>query len=448
VLGAGARGRLIDVLSATTLDRLIAEHGGGARRRLFPPEVTLGLFVEQAMSTDKACQDVVGRYRSERERHGLAVNGLGTGAYCKARQKLPLALLESCVAEVADVAGRCVPASARWRGREVRLVDGTCFSMPDTEALQADFPQPSSQAPGVGFPQLMMVGLMSLGSACVTNWTLSATQGEGNGESSQLWRLLDRLGPGDVLLADRVYATYFILAALLLRGVDFVMREHVGRKSPPVTAHAPDKGDRVLQWSRPVRPAWMPEAIYATIPETIAVRQVRDGGRFIVTSLMDPADVPADEVAWLYRQRWNIELDFRSIKTVMQMDVLRCKSPDMVRKEVAAHLLAYNLIRAVMAEAGAPEGLLPRQLGFTAAQRATAIYRCNIRTGTTAEHLRAARFLLLQQIVYWRIPVRPDRSEPRAVKRRPKTRVLLKEPRHHARKRNRRHRDVQTAAGA
>ncbi len=387
------------------------------------------------MNADAACQDVVGRYLSERTALGLAPNGLGTSSYCKARQRLPLALIQDCVAEVATIAARALPPAARWRGREIKLIDGTGVSMPDTPSLQATFPQSRSQAPGVGFPHAQIVGVISLGSGCVTDWTMTAVPGKRNGECSQLWSLLDHFAPGEVVIADRAYCSYFLLAALSLRGIDFVMHEHGARKNASAYSEVLGSNDRLLVWSRPTRPSWMSQATYDAVPEAMCVREVRDGGRLIVTSLRDPSEVCADEVAWLYTQRWHIELDFRSIKCVMEMDVLRCKSPDMVRKEVAAHLLAYNLIRVAMGEAARPEGLDLRQLSFAAARRAAAMYQSNVRNNATTKNCAAARFLMLQQISYWRIPDRPGRIEPRAVKRRPKPRALLTEPRQRARAR-------------
>lgn len=432
---AGARGRLLDVLSSSRLDDLVAQHCGIHRQRLFPPGVTLGLLVEQVMNADAACQDVMGRYLSQRTALGMTPNGLGTSSYCKARQRLPLALVHDCSAEVANIAAQALPPAARWRGREIKLIDGTGVSMPDTPSLQAAFPQSRCQAPGVGFPHALIVGVISLGSGCVIDWTMTATRGEGNGESSQLLHLLERFAPGEVVIADRAYGSYFMLSALQQRGIDFVIREHGARKNASAYSEVLGNNDRRLVWSRPARPAWMSQAIYDAVPEAMCVREVRDGQRLIVTSLRDPSEVSADEVAWLYAQRWHIELDFRSIKCVMQMDVLRCKSPDMVRKEVAAHLLAYNLIRVATGEAARPEGLDLRQLSFAAARRAAAMYQSNVRHDASAKNCAAARFILLQQITYWRIPDRPGRIEPRAIKRRPKPRTLLTESRQRARDR-------------
>lgn len=160
---AGARGRLLDVLSSSRLDDLVDQHCGIHRQRLFPPGVTLGLFVEQVMNADAACQDVMGRYLSPRTPLGMRPNGLGTSSYCKARQRLPLALIQGCSAEVANIAAQALPPAARWRGREIKLIDGTGVSMPDTPSLQAAFPQSRCQAPGVGFPHALIVSVMSLG---------------------------------------------------------------------------------------------------------------------------------------------------------------------------------------------------------------------------------------------------------------------------------------------
>lgn len=442
---ASACDKLLEVVSAQRIDALVAEHGGPRRTRLFPPAVTLGLFVEQAISSDSACQDAVGRYLSQRTAMGLSPCGLGTGSYCKARQRLPASLLEASVREVAGIAAAALPASARWRGREVKLIDGTHVSMPDTPSLQASFPQNRQQRPGLGFPQARIVGVVSLSSGCVTDWTLGPCEGKGNGESTQLWHLLDSFSPGQLVIADRAYGSYFLLAALQQRGIDFVIREHGARKNDSVRRVELGADDRLLIWPRPAKPEWMDSETYAAIPEAMRVREVRDGGRLIVTSLCDPAEVSAAEISRLYRQRWAIELDFRSIKCVMQMDVLRCKSPDMARKEVAAHLLGYNLIRTVMGEAAKPEELSLRRLSFAAARRAAALFQDNLRRLATPTQRAQARFVMLQQTAYWRIPERPGRIEPRAIKRRPKPRALLTEPRHKARARIGRQQQAQRA---
>lgn len=435
LLATCARDRLLGVLPAVQLDALMAAHCSKHRSRLFPPEVTLGLFMEQVISSDPTCQEAVGRYLSQRAALGLGACSLGTGGFCRARKRLPAPFVEACARAVADIAAAALPAAARWRGREIKLIDGTQISMPDMPELQAVYPQNKQQQPGLGFPQVRVVGVVSLSSGCALNWTLSPCEGKGSGEPTQLWNLLGGFSTGDLVIADRIYCTYFLLAAMQQRGIDFVIRENANRKNDSVHKVNLGRDDRILVWTRPAKPAWMDDATYAQIPEAMRVREVKDGARMIVTSLCDPAAVPATEIAWLYRQRWAIELDFHSIKEALQMSVLRCKSKDMVRKEIAAHLLGYNLIRVVMGEAARPEGLCLRTLSFAAARRAASLYQTNLRWIATPRHRAQARFLMLQQTAHFRIPDRPGRVEPRAVKRRPKPRTLLTEPRHLARAR-------------
>jgi hypothetical protein len=442
LLHSGAHDKLLHVLSEERLDELVVREAGVHRTRLYPPVVTLGLFVEQVMRADAACQDVVGRHLSQRTALGLAESSLNTGPYCKARQRLPLGLVEAGVHEVARVASAALPPQARWRGREIKLIDGTTVSMPDTPALQALYPQHKGQQAGLGFPQARMVGVISLASGCVSDWTVEACAGKGTAEPQQLWRLLDRFSAGDLVIADRAYSSWFLLAALQQRGIDCVIREHQLRKNDPARCVALGANDRLITWDRPVRPEWMDESAYAAMPATITLREVRDGNRWLVTTLCDPTVVTAQEIGWLYCQRWHIELDFRAIKCVMQMNILRCKSADMVLKEIAANLLGYNLIRAVMGEAAKPEGLSLRCLSFAAARRAAVGFQDTLRHCPTRQHRTSARGLMLMAIVYARIPKRPDRMEPRAIKRRPKPQPLLCVPRAIARLQLRAQRNV------
>ena len=432
LLARSVQDKLLRVISQTRLEELIERHAAGYRHRVYPPLVTLGLFVEQAISSDPACQDAVGCGLSQRTSLGLAPSSLNTGSYCKARQRLPLSLIEAVAQEVAVAAQTGASAHWSWRGRQIKLIDGTTVSMPDTPASQAVFPQNHQQQPGLGFPLARIVGVIPLASGCVNRWTVSACEGRGTHELLHLWRLRDAFEPGDVAIADRAYCSYFLLASLQQRGVDAVLREHQRRKSERARVVRIGINDQLLTWDKPARPSWMDPATYAAMPDQLTVRQVRDRDWRIITTLTDPAATSAPEIAWLYRQRWQIELDFRSIKCVMQMDILRCKTPQMVEKEIAAHLLGYNLIRAAMTQAACQSGRLPRQLSFAAARRAVACLQQTLRHDP---HLKfaSARHALLQRIAYWRIPHRPNRIEPRAVKRRPKPHPLLTVPRHIAR---------------
>jgi hypothetical protein len=423
-----------DVIPSASLLEWISEEVGAYRERLYGPLTTLMLFVEQVLGADHSCQDAVARGLSARVALGQSVCSLNTGPYCKARQRLPLSLLTRLAREVGQRLCAGQPATWRWRGREVKLVDGTTVSMPDTQANQARFPQHRSQRPGLGFPVARLVAVVSLSCGALLDWTLAACEGKNTGETALLWRLLPQLSRGDVVLADGYYCGYFLIARLIELGVDVVMPQHHLRQTDFRRGERLGARDHVVHWRRPQRPGWMDEKTYDAMPATLTMREVRVGGRTLVTTLGDARAVAKQELADLYAMRWQVELDLRSIKSVMQMDILRCKTPMMVEKEIGAHLLAYNLVRSVMAQAAHQYQLRPRQLSFKAALQLLNAFEMNLRhhpgrdPGEPRAHLLAA-------IAGRRLLPRPGRVEPRAVKRRAKPHDLLTRPRHIVRRR-------------
>ncbi|MDP1691821.1 MAG: IS4 family transposase [Burkholderiaceae bacterium] len=270
---------------------------------------------------------------------------------------------------------------------------------------------------------------MSLSCATVIDWAMGPYAGKQAGEAALLWTLLENFKPGDVTIADRLYTSYFTIAWLAQLGVDVVMRQHQTRRTDFRRGRRLGKRDHVVQWDRPARPTWMDEATYAGMPATLTMREVRAGGWTLVTSLVDTKSVSKIDLVELYHSRWHVELDFRSIKDVMQMDVLRCKTAQMVRKEVAVHLLAYNLIRAVTAHAAHLARVLPRRMSFKATLQTLTNFSDKLREcpGRKLPRLHAT---VLQAISKLLLPLRPNRCEPRAVKRRPKPHRLLTTPRH------------------
>lgn len=393
---------------------------------------TLWLFVGQALSADGACQDAVARCLSERTALGAPQCSLNTGPYCRARQRLSLELIVALQRQVGERIEQAQPASWRWQGRAVKLLDGTTVSMPDTKANQQVYPQSREQKPGLGFPLARLVALISLGSGAVLNWAIGACKGKGTGEQALFRELLDSLDVGDLVIADRYHCTYWTLAMLAARGVDVVARQHARRLHDFRRGKRLGRADHIVQWQRPQRPEWMDEQTYARIPKQLSVREVRIHGWVLVTTLLDPSTAPRTELDRLYRSRWNIEVDLRSIKAVMGMDILRCKTPDMVKKEVAVHLLAYTLARAVMAQAASLAGVLARALSFKAAVQLLDAYHQQLRHAG-AVRTRVMIAAVLAAIAQLRLSVRPGRVEPRAIKRRPKPHKLLTEPRHIAR---------------
>lgn len=420
------------LLPASALTRAVAEEVGAHRERLYPPLTTVGLFVGQALSPDGACQDAVARHLSERTARGQAACSLNTGPYCRARARLPLALLRRLAVEVGEGLERASPEGWKWRGRKVLLMDGTGISMADSAANQARYPQSGQQEPGLGFPLALVVALISLGTGAVLRWASGPCKGKATGEQALFRQLMPYLSAGDIVLADRYHCTYFTVAMLAERGVDVLTRQHQRRITDFRRGERLGRGDRLVRWVRPQRPRWMDRETYARMPEALWLRQTRVAGRILVTTLTDARAVSTLELDALYRRRWQIEVDLRSIKAVMGMDVLAAKSPEMIDKEIAAHLLAYNLVRALMARAAAGAQVLARALSFKASLQLLLAFEQQLRF---AAGRRATLMIahLLGAIARLRLPIRPGRVEPRAVKRRPKPHALLTVPRHIAR---------------
>ena len=421
--------QLAGVLSHETLVRRVAENGGGQRSRVFPPLTPLGLFVAQALEVDASCQQAADHAADARVARGLAPNSPNTGPYCKARQRLALSLIEHLSQDVA-AAGEAEANPGASQGR-VLLIDGTTVSMPDTLELQDVLLKNHQQKPGVGFPQARIVGVISLASASVLHWRVSACEGSGSHESQHLWQRLAYFKPGDTVVADRAYASYGLLAALAQRGIGFVIREHQRRQTDRTHAQRLGACDYRVTWQKPKRSRWMARATHAALPDQLTIRAVDDGRLIVTTNCLDAHAVPANRVIQTYRQRWHIELDFRSIKSVMGMAVLRCQSPALIHKEIVAHCLAYNLIRATMARAASGPASV-RDLSFATARRAVAHFQSQRRHNPQAS-LCDALALLDQRIAYHVIPSRPGRAEPRAAKRRPKAQRWLNQSRHEAR---------------
>ncbi len=425
--GAGtALGRVIPQQS---MMQWVSEEQGDYRERVYSPLRTLMLFIEQVLGADQSCQDTVARGVSERVALGESPGSLNNGPYCKARTRLALTLVERLGREIGARLRVSQPEAWRWRGREVKLIDGTTASLPDTAANQAEFPQSRTQKPGLGFPLVRLVAIISLSCGAVLGWATGPCKGKRTGETALLRQLAHGLSPGDVVIADRYFSGYFLLVWLIRQGVDVVVRQHQLRYTDFRRGKRLGAKDHVVAWARPPRPAWMEATTYRTMPETLILREARIGGLTLVTTLIEAGQVSKKELLALYHARWQVELDLRSIKTVMQMDVLRCKSPEMVRKEIAVHLLAYNLVRAVMAQAAFLGHVLPRQLSFKAALQLIRAFEENLRHAPQKRQaLRRGYFLA--GIAQLRLPHRPGRVEPRAVKRRAKPHSLLTQPRH------------------
>jgi DDE family transposase len=432
-----------DLLDPATVNQVLDKNQVSFRDRIFSPLVTLWTFLSQVLSLDHSCREAVARLIAFRVSNGQEPCGPETGSYCKARQRLLLKVITDLVQGTAQRLQEQAPDSWLWKGREVALVDGSTVSMPDTAANQEVFPQPSSQKPGVGFPLARLVAVISLTTGALRALAVGPYSGKETGETALFRTLWDHLKAGEIVLGDRYFASFCGIAPLVQRGIDGLFRMHQKRKYDFRRGRLLGVEDHVVSWTKPERPDWMEEALYAQLPEELMIRELRvqvqnDGFRvnelILVTTMLDPEVYTKEELAELFLQRWNIELDLRSIKSVMQMDVLRCETPSMVEKEIWMHLLAYNLIRTLMARGAAAHKKEPRQLSFKGAMQALGTFREPLQW---TQGRRRARLweVLLQVIASYEVGDRPNRVEPRAIKRRPKPHKLLNEPREEARNR-------------
>jgi hypothetical protein len=432
-----------EILDAKTVADAVADEGLIFHERIYTPLVTLSVFLSQVLDPDHSCRAAVARLIVWMALHGRKPCAPETASYCEARQRLPLEVITRLVRQTArEIEGRAADAWL-WNGRHVVLVDGTTASMPDTAANQGVFPQPKAQAIGLGFPLVRMVALIALATGVVRDLATGPYQGKETGETALFRALWDRLDAGEIVLGDRCFASFFGIAGLFQRGVDGVFRMHQRRKFDFRRGRRIGLDDHVVTWTKPSCPDWMDAGTYAQMHDELEVRELRvvveqPGFRVnelvLVTTLLDAARYPREGVADLYLERWNIELDFRAIKCVMQMDVLRCKTPEMVRKEIWTHLLGYNLIRGVVAKAAEAHGEEPRHLSFKGALQTMTAFQEALRQAPPSVRgpLIAA---MLQAIASHRVGDRFGRVEPRANKRRPKAQRYLMEPRKEARKR-------------
>ena len=410
---------------------------------VFTPPLTLWAFLSQVLHKEeqRSCLAAVSRVIVLLVALGREPCANNSGGYCKARAKLPETVLQRLATRVADGCERQVPEAWLWQGRHVKLADGTTVSMPDTEANQAEYPQQASQEKGLGFPVARMVVLLSLATAMLSGMAIGPYSGKETGELALMRQLLDQLDPDDILLTDRYYCSYFMIAFLLPLGVDFVARLHHARKENAYRIQRLGKKDWLVEWRRPQKPDWMDQETYDRMPESLTLRQIevnvtepgfRVESLVVVTTLTDTKTYSKDDIAELYHKRWLVELDIRAIKCNLGMDVLRCKTPEMVRKEIWTCLLAYNLIRKTMLQAAIDSGLSPRQLSFVNAMQTMAASWVLL---PAIDHSRSTS-VILAQLASLTSPIvgnRPNRIDPRAVKRRPKPMRLLTMPRDAAR---------------
>ena len=398
------------------------------RERLFPPTEALSMFLAQALSQDRSCQMAVDQVAVKRLAAGMSRCSTHTGAYCGARKRLPTNMVRTLACHTGASISAHAPQSWRWHGHPVRLVDGTTVTMPDTLANQSAYPQPDSQKPGLGFPICRIIGIVCLGSGALLNVAMGRYQGKGGDEQSLLRSILDTLEGGDLLLGDANFATYFLLCAMRERGIEAVFEQHGSRQRTTDfrRGHRLGARDHLIVLPKPgVKPDWMNQADYDRAPCSLVVRELRTGGKTLVTTLICPKATSKAALKLLYKERWHIELDLRNIKTTLAMEQLSCRTPSMAIKEIWVYMLAYNLIRLMMAQAALANDCLPREISFKHTVQIWIAWTQHAMQIDSQDKFQGLFVLIAQQ----RVSERPGRIEPRAIKRRPKNYPILDKPR-------------------
>ena len=432
-----------NILAAERVERVFAKHGNlFATGAIYSTAVMVWSFLSQVLRDGKeaSCQAAVARVVSYREQQGLDSPTADTGDYCRARAKLSEAALRDLNCEVAEELEQAADEHWLFKGKHhAKLIDGFTFTMPDTRENQARYPQAETQEPGVGLPIARAVAIVSLASACVMDLAIGPYQGKETGEPALLRDLLDSLAAGDIAVMDRCFCSFMMIALLLSGGVQTCARKHQRRHSDFRRGRRLGKYDHIIVWTRPERPEWMDEAAYAQIPKKLELREIRynivEPGRRtrtidIITTLTDADETTKEDIAQLFGFRWNSELDIRSIKSNLNLAHVRCKSPEMVHREVWTTLLGYNLIRATTAGAALLHNKQPRQISFTSAcQYVLASWMQLSSRLIEADKLQEYLLVIIQQIANCEVANRPGRLEPRVLKRRRHRYPLMQRPR-------------------
>lgn len=431
------------ILSAERIEQVFAKHDCQfGLHGTYTTPIMVWSFLSQVLrdGKDASCQAAVARVVSYCELQGLDVPTRDTGDYCRARAKLSEVALHDLSREVAEELERAADTSWLWKGQfHAKLIDGFTFTMPDTPQNQQEYPQVKTQKPGVGLPIARAVAIVSLATACVLDLAVGPYQGKETGESALLRALLGSLHAGDVVVMDRYYCSFMMIALLLAQGTQVCTRKHQTRHSDFRRGRRLGKYDHLIVWTRPQRPEWMDEETYARIPETLELREIRyhisEPGRRtqtidIITTLVDADTYTKEDIAALYGFRWNAELDIRSIKVALNLAHVRCKSPEMVRRELWTTILGYNLIRTTAAAAALLHGKQPRQISFTGTCQYVLASWMQLSLGLVeASSLEAYLLLMLKQIAACEVANRPGRLEPRVLKRRRHGYKLMQKPR-------------------
>lgn len=397
--------------------------------RIYTPLMTLWVFLQQVISADHSCRAAVARLIVHRVGQGLSACSSRTGAYCQARKRLP----EEFFATMARGVGKQLEGHAQdewlWKGHHVYMFDGTTAVMPDTKENREAYPPTPSSKTGTGMPLARIGAIFSLACGVALDVATTKYAGKGTGEVTLLRQLSAMFSKGDVLLADCLMCNWRNLYEFQERGIHIVSRLNKAlRKADFRKGKSLGKDDHLVQWPKPhIREVG--RKAQSAMPRQMTVREARvfikqPGFRtkviIIVTTLLDPKQYSKEDLADLYRQRWNNELDIRSLKTIMQMECLRCKTPELIRKEIWTHILAYNLVHTIMAQAAVENEVLPRTISFKGTLQVLEAFQplISIPTCRSAARRQELHQQILEAVATHRVADRPNRIEPRRLKRR------------------------------
>jgi hypothetical protein len=429
------------VLADACIDDRARELGHRWRDSFWSPAMTLRVFLLQVLSAEKTLRAAVAQLLahlvcSDPEQ---ARPSADPSAYSQARQRLPAKLLSVLLSDTAAASQRLAGDSRVIGGRRILIVDGSSISMPDTPELQEALPQSPQQAPGCGFPMARISVLFCWRTGALLDCRMDSMN---VAELPMFRSMLDQLQTGDIIIADRLYNSYTDIARLAARGVDSVTRIHKGRPADFGTGTPLGPDDNLVEWTRPEKPpegCGLSREEFNALPERMILRMVRrtttlKGFRsqtiVIITTILDPKEASADELLALYRDRWMAELNLRHLKTTLSMDVLRTRSLEMVKKELLAHLIGYNLLRLLMWDAATREGRDPQRMSFAGTlHRLRTIIKPLLFGGISQEVRDALVRHFLEVVAEDEVPLRPGRVEPRCVKRRAKPYPRLQVPR-------------------
>jgi hypothetical protein len=412
-----------NLLNAPDLSLELEEYLPNHRSRLYPPITTLSMFLTQALNSDSSCQNIVNSIAIDRLEAGFPLISTLTGAYCRARQRLPTIMISHLVYKTGQFTERLIPKQWRWQDKRVHLIDGTTVTMPDTKENQAVYPQQTGQNPGLGFPICRILGVICLSSGTLLNAAIGQYKGKGASEQALLRKLLPSFNADDLVLGDALFGSYFLLSELFHRGVGFVFEQMGGRKSTIDFNQGDHLGinDHLIQLKKPKRkPEWMSLDEYEKHPDVLCIREVKVSGKVLITNQISPKIVSKSALKALYKKRWTIETDLRDIKNTLGMGILHCKTPEMNEKEIWVYFLAYNLIRLLIVQAALQMHLIPRQMSFKHTLQLWIAFSNH--NGNNTKTIKNGLFILIGQR---KIGNRLGRVEPRAIKRRPKPYPLL-----------------------